>query len=245
MLNEPPHATVPGVRLLDVEPELAVGLPADELAEARALAVPCLDLAAGESPPAAAFSAALGAILVDGLMVRTSNAFGRPDAALAGPGDLVDGRALAAGQGRWRTLAPTRLALLDARFVRAARRWPALMAGLADRLFAAQEDHRTVAAIRGMSRVEDRLLALLGHAAVRWGRVTPDGVALDLPVTHELLGLLVGARRPTVSLALSTLREQGLLVRRAAGSWVLPAGCDRWATDGLPAAKGDVGARAA
>jgi CRP/FNR family cyclic AMP-dependent transcriptional regulator len=86
-----------------------------------------------------------------------------------------------------------------------------------------------------MSRVEDRLLALLAYAAVRWGRVTPTGVALDLPATHELLGLLVGARRPTVSLALSTLREPGLLARREDGMCLLAADCDLWLTDGLPA----------
>jgi predicted transcriptional regulator len=46
-------------------------------------------------------------------------------------------------------------------------------------------------------------------------------VHLDLPVTQEQLGRFVGARRPTVSLALRSLRERGLVQRGAAGDWVL------------------------
>jgi CRP-like cAMP-binding protein len=44
---------------------------------------------------------------------------------------------------------------------------------------------------------------------------------LDLPLTHELIGRMVGARRPTVSLALAELAQAGTLVRRLDGAWVL------------------------
>ena len=35
-----------------------------------------------------------------------------------------------------------------------------------------------------------------------------DGIVLSLPLTQEQLGRLVGARRPTVSLALRSLRRE-------------------------------------
>ena len=76
-------------------------------------------------------------------------------------------------------------------------------------------------AISQLNGVERRLLALLWHLAERWGRMTPDGIAVALALSHRELAQLVGARRPTVSSALGQLRERGELVRRADGCWIL------------------------
>jgi CRP/FNR family transcriptional regulator, cyclic AMP receptor protein len=65
------------------------------------------------------------------------------------------------------------------------------------------------------------LKALFWHLAERWGRVSGDGVIVPLALTHRILGQLVGARRPTVSTALSELAEREELVRRPDGSWLL------------------------
>jgi hypothetical protein len=46
-------------------------------------------------------------------------------------------------------------------------------------------------------------------------------VIVPLALTHRILGQLVGARRPTVSTALSELADRGELVRRPDGSWLL------------------------
>jgi hypothetical protein len=51
--------------------------------------------------------------------------------------------------------------------------------------------------------------------------VSGDGVLVPLALTHRILGQLVGARRPTVSTALSELAEREELVRRPDGSWLL------------------------
>ena len=48
-----------------------------------------------------------------------------------------------------------------------------------------------------------------------------DGVIVPLALTHRILGQLVGARRPTVSTALSELAEREELTRRPDGSWLL------------------------
>jgi len=75
-------------------------------------------------------------------------------------------------------------------------------------------------AICQLRRVDDRLLVLFVHLADRWGRVRDDGLLVPLRLTQETLARLVGARRPTVSLALSRLKERGLLVRQP-GGWLL------------------------
>jgi hypothetical protein len=70
--------------------------------------------------------------------------------------------------------------------------------------------------------VELRVLALLWHLAERWGRVGREGVVLPVKLTHETLGRFVGARRPSVTLAMGQLADDGLITRRDDGAWVLP-----------------------
>ena len=60
-----------------------------------------------------------------------------------------------------------------------------------------------------------RLALLLWHLAARWGKVEPGGIRLALPLTHRLLGQLVGAERPSVSHALARLSDAGLVTGRA------------------------------
>ena len=69
-------------------------------------------------------------------------------------------------------------------------------------------------AIAHHARVDKRLELLLWHLADRWGRVTPNGVALPLRLTHELLADLVAAQRPSVTLSLQHLERDGRLARR-------------------------------
>jgi CRP-like cAMP-binding protein len=76
-------------------------------------------------------------------------------------------------------------------------------------------------AIRNQTRVDHRIHRLLWHYADRWGRVTRDGVCLELPLTHECMGKLVGAHRPSVTSAIGTLERRGLLNRPSHGTWLL------------------------
>jgi CRP/FNR family transcriptional regulator, cyclic AMP receptor protein len=69
-------------------------------------------------------------------------------------------------------------------------------------------------------RVDTRLHMLFWHLAARWGRVTPDGTVLPLPVTHALLAEIVASRRPTVSKAVTQLADAGLVTRQGTG-WLL------------------------
>jgi CRP/FNR family transcriptional regulator, cyclic AMP receptor protein len=76
-------------------------------------------------------------------------------------------------------------------------------------------------ALLQLSPVETRLLVLFWHLAERWGHVTPDGVAVRLRVSHEVLGQLVGCRRASVTTALGHIDESGLIVRKADATWLL------------------------
>jgi CRP/FNR family transcriptional regulator, cyclic AMP receptor protein len=223
------------VRLLDVEPELAAGINGSDLDALRAsLMMPAFALRAGTSPPAALNPGAIAALVVRGLLVCERETFARPAAEVFGPGDLLDPAQIRARDSEWRALTDAHVLVLDERYVQAARRYPQLLRGLVARTLQSCDELQLRASIVGMPRVEDRLLAMLASFATRWGHVTPQGLTLDLPVTHQLLGRLVGARRPTISLAVGTLRDQGLLRRDGHGPWILPPTATEWSVDGVP-----------
>ena len=62
-------------------------------------------------------------------------------------------------------------------------------------------------------RADARIALLLWHLAERWGIVVADGILVPLPLTHRLIGQLVGAERPSVSHALARLSSAGLVTR--------------------------------
>jgi CRP/FNR family cyclic AMP-dependent transcriptional regulator len=64
-------------------------------------------------------------------------------------------------------------------------------------------------AILELRHVDLRVLLLLWHLADRWGRVSAEGIRLDLELTHELIGRMIGAHRTSVPLALKQLTDQG------------------------------------
>lgn len=99
--------------------------------------------------------------------------------------------------------------LVDRARMEAWMREPALAANLV-RLLSTQIAERELAvAIALEPRVERRLLLKLRQLAERWGRVTPDGIRLDLRLTHQELANMVGAVRESVTIALGRLAEAG------------------------------------
>ncbi|HSC02450.1 MAG TPA: helix-turn-helix domain-containing protein, partial [Solirubrobacteraceae bacterium] len=53
------------------------------------------------------------------------------------------------------------------------------------------------------------------------GTVTPEGVRLDVRLTHELLAAVTGARRPSVTTALRRLAEHGQVRSLPRSRWLL------------------------
>lgn len=224
------------VRLLDEDADLAERLvPARrELAReellARMVSLPPgtrAEDALPASPPPLGGDAPRSLILLDGLIGRTVRLGDATTVQLLGAGDLLEAPGGLAGAGLvpvavgWTVLEPTRVVLLDEALMQRVRRWPEVLTGLFDRSTAQSLRLGTHCAISSLSRVEDRIETLLWFLAERWGRVGSHGVVLPLRLTHETLGQMLGAKRPTVSLALKQLAADGLVERRADGSWLL------------------------
>jgi CRP/FNR family transcriptional regulator, cyclic AMP receptor protein len=216
------------VALLHVDAGLRAAVPADERAVAERIAIaPCRAVAPGPWSPqnVRAYAGAFGALLIRGLVTHETTIAHRRSAELFGPGDLLRpwpafDSALPATS-RWASDAGAVVAVLDRRFLAAARRWPELFVVVHERV--AEQLDRAIAraAIMALPRVEQRVLGLFWQLAERWGTVRPEGIAIELALTHELIGQLIGARRPTVSLALRPLAHDGLLERTATGGWLL------------------------
>jgi CRP-like cAMP-binding protein len=223
-----------GVALLRVDRELREAIPAEELPMAERLAVaPVLHAATGPWVPSALDSPArnpFAALLVSGMVTREVRLADRAMTSLLGPGDVfnpwpsTDGALPAAVQ--WRVDEPAVIALLDDRLRAAMRRWPQLGSQLHTRLTAQVDRMALHCALTALPRVEQRIIALFWHLADRWGRVSPDGVMLPLRLTHEAIGRLVGAQRPTVTLALRELSDQAALTRVDQSHWLLRSGPD-------------------
>jgi CRP/FNR family cyclic AMP-dependent transcriptional regulator len=218
------------IALLAADAGFARGIAGDDLALAeRVIVLPRLDLDGGPwTPrrPADRGGPPPLALLIDGLVARHVGLGDRVSTQLLGPGDVFDPWTAADDDllpraVRWSADGPATIAVLDGRFAVAAQRWPALAATAQARLAALGERLAVHMAICQLPRVEQRILALLWHLAERFGRMTPDGVVVDLRLKHRLIGELVGAQRPTVSLALATLLEEGLVARRPGGALVL------------------------
>ncbi|MEA2436615.1 MAG: family transcriptional regulator, cyclic receptor protein [Thermoleophilaceae bacterium] len=220
-----------GIRLLEAQPDLAEGLSPEDEAEARRHVVAVLDsVDPGPWEPAEGYTlepAFLGLLVVDGMVSRDVELGGRRCSELLGPGDLLrpwdyDEGATASvpSESTWTVLEPSRLAVLDARFARVACRYPELVAKLIGRTLRRSRWLAILLTISSMPRVDARVQALFWHLADRWGRVTLDGVVVPVRLTHDMIGRLVGAHRPSVTTALSELSRAGRISRLPDG-WLL------------------------
>jgi CRP/FNR family transcriptional regulator, cyclic AMP receptor protein len=215
--------------VLDEDPELA-----ELVAEARLGAARQASLAAVLERPQGMWDAredadrardGFGLLILDGVLIRRVGYDGRFGAELLADGDLLrpwefDGVDSIGFETGWRVLVRTRLAVLDLLWTERMGRYPRIGPALAGRALGRSRRLAAMMAISQQPRLDDRLWMLFWDLADRHGRVHPDGVHLDLPLTHEVLSHLVGARRPSVSSALTRLSDQGRLVRNRRG-WVL------------------------
>ena len=166
-----------------------------------------------------------GLLVLDGVLIRRVGYGGRFGAELLADGDLLrpwefDGEESLGFETGWRVLTRTRLAVLDLLWTERMGRYPRVGPALAGRALIRSRRLAAMMAISQQPRLDDRLWMLFWELADRHGRVHADGVHVDLPLTHEVLSHLAGARRPSVSSALTKLAEQGRLRRNGRG-WVL------------------------
>ncbi|HEX3833025.1 MAG TPA: Crp/Fnr family transcriptional regulator [Solirubrobacteraceae bacterium] len=220
------------IHLLDADPDLANGLSDDEFPLARKLAVARVVEAHGSqwSPDEISRQAGpgwLGLFVVRGVLMRTVHVDSRVACEIFGPGDLfrpwdADGEyaPLAIGLG-WRVPRTAQLALLDRDFAGRIARWPTITAELISRVARRARALALNQAASHLSHAHARLAIAFWLLGERWGRVGTEGITITLPLTHETLAMLVGVRRPTVTLALKRLSEAGLLERHGSDRWLL------------------------
>jgi DNA-binding transcriptional ArsR family regulator len=220
------------VALLDVDPDLGIGIEEAELPAARRRA---LAMVIELDPPnwdtqqlrERAEAGWLGLFVIHGLMLRRVQIGRRSACELFGPGDLIrpwdtdgeyDPLPISVD---WLVLKPVRLAVLDTAFVLRTARWPTINGRVVSRVAQRARYLALIQAVTHLRRAHARLLILFWLLADRWGKVTPEGVYVTLPVTHEVLAMLVGARRPTVTLALARLTRARLVRRERRDRWLL------------------------
>jgi CRP-like cAMP-binding protein len=208
------------VRLLEVDPDLGETLSDDaRRAATHLIQARVAPIEPGIWTPPLVGPADVGLLVLDGLMVRKVRVGSSSSTEVIGPTDLLrpgDQETLPRllpDSTEWRVLQECRLAVLDARVTAAIGRWPALTAAVCARFLRRSRSLAYLMAAQHFTRVTDRLLATLWHMASRWGRVTPQGTALPFRLTHEMLGEIIGARRPTTTQAVSALERRGLLLR--------------------------------
>lgn len=220
------------VALLDADPDLSTGVPPEEgeLARGRAVAAVLeLEPPNWETAPivARAEPGWLGLFVLDGLLIRRVEVGKRSACELFGPTDLIrpwdtdgeyDPLPISVS---WLVLKRTRLAVLDTAFVLRIARWPTITSRIVSRVAQRARYLTLTSAVTHLPRAYVRLLILFWLLAERWGKVGTEGVYVTLPLTHEVLAMLIGAHRPTVTIALQRLTRAGFLIRERSDRWLL------------------------
>jgi CRP/FNR family transcriptional regulator, cyclic AMP receptor protein len=219
------------ISIVEADPDLGDLLDEGELERARHEALTRVQrLSPGHWDASAALEPAAhhrGFLIIDGLLSRTVDVLGRRCVELVGNGDVMrpwqwddEGSHVRAEVG-WTILEPSRLAVLDHQLVLRLVPWPELGLELFNR-GTRRAHHLAVAlAIAHHQRVDDRLMLTLWHLAERWGRVHSDGIVVPLPLGHQRLADLIGARRQSVTTAMGGLTRSGAISRRDNGHWLL------------------------
>lgn len=209
------------VSVLDADPDLARDVPEDQHERAsrcsRAEVTTWYPHEENPLPASMAEPGAHGLLVLEGSAAGRFVRAGRTRAELVGPEDLLrpwvqlDGLLGTAGTMEWEVLEPMRMAILDRRWASSMSPWPQVCAGLLDRLVLKGRRLCFQMTAAGHPRGEDRVRLQLWQLAEQWGRVTSEGIVIDVPVTHRLLAELTGSRRPTITSAIGRLRSEGEL----------------------------------
>jgi CRP-like cAMP-binding protein len=213
-------------RLREVDPDFLRFVDEDERERAGDVPIPAIEADEGPFDPYRLLSEDDGScgVVIGGMVNRLLQLGGQVALRVMGPGavipvlDAPSSDVIASSQ--WVATGKVRLAVVGRQFMRAAARWPDLQRNLIARFAEQNEQLATQLALCQLPRVEDRLLGMLWLLAESWGKVTSAGTLLPLHFTHEALGAMVGARRPTVTLALGELADSGAVIQRD-GGWLL------------------------
>jgi hypothetical protein len=223
--------------ILSEDPDLAEGLSVEERRIAtRLLRAPVIFVNTPRwTPPDTMPAHTLGLLVLDGLIGRRLRVGPATATELLSSGDILrpwdqpTRWNLIPPELDWRVFRPARLAVLDERVTNFICRRAELVTAFTSRMLRRAHYGHYLMAISHLTRVEDKLLATLWHIASTWGRVTPEGVMIPFRLTHEVLGEIVGAQRPSVTQAMGQLQQRNEVTRGAHGGYVLIGDPERWA----------------
>ncbi len=224
------EATLRGASVLEVDPDLGSDIdPAEWEAVREACQGELLHVRRGPwraVPEAPGLDGSFALVIIEGLLVREVYLTRHCMVEFLGHGDVLQPPVVTEppqlGTGtRLTAVSGLVLLVLGQPFLSAAARWPTLLRTLHRRLEAQRESLAIQGLIAHLPTAEHRLLLTLWHLADRWGYVTPDGIVLPWALNHETLACLIGARRPTVTIAVRRLEASAGVYRRADGSWLL------------------------
>lgn len=217
------------VRLLDAEPSLARGIERrflDEARETLIAEVRRVDAGVWEeahtTPSSPLF---LGYLILEGGFTREVMLSGRPSLELLGPGDLirpwVTPRALQVMHvtDEWSSISTGHIAIINEDFHQQAQAYPSILTVLMDRVVGRERWLGFHVALCQLPRIDHRLLLTFRYISERWGVESPRGTRIPIRLSHRTLAALIGARRPKVSSALTTLSEKGLIEQDKDGTW--------------------------
>jgi CRP-like cAMP-binding protein len=213
--------------LVELDTELNVHEPGWSAPGDRRLAARTMHIAAGPFDPRELIpnpDGWLGLLITAGQLLVEIEAGRGPTGWLVGPEDILrpwetDELALTA-DATWTALSECEIVLLDADFARRTLGIADVSRSLLAKSAASTHWLLAKSLITATPVIEERLLLLFALIGERWGRATPEGVMINLPLTHRVLASLVGARRPSVSTALGALDEEGLISRVPRDGWL-------------------------
>jgi CRP/FNR family transcriptional regulator, cyclic AMP receptor protein len=214
------------VQLLECDPGLGEGLTEEERASAGGLLAQAVSLDPGPWRPGARAPdpGHLGYLIADGVVVRRVEIGPGTSVELLGEGDLLrpwQEETSSFSTASWEVLERATVLALGPGLARDAGQWPAIVSNLLARGVRRSRTMAADAAIASIVGLEERLSILLWKIAETWGETRGDGIHITIRLPHRLLAELVGARRPSVTSALSELQQSGRLVSTSHGCWIL------------------------
>ncbi len=230
------------VLVLKEDPDLADGLSEADRRTALSLSRAAVIEVSGPhwSPAAYDPRKTFGLLILDGLIGRRVRIGRAVSTELLSSGDILrpwdelSEWEMIQPNLEWRVFAPTRMAILDERVTALIGRRSQLMINFSERLLRRARAATYLMVVSHLPRVEDRVQATLWHIASSWGRVTIEGIMIPFRLTHEVLGEIVGAHRPSVTVAMQTLQNRGQLTRAANGCYVLVGDPPDWNSEEAP-----------
>lgn len=217
--------------LADIDADLTADLGAERLELAsRMLMTRVAIVPAGEwAPDSAALGGGdgLGLLVAEGLLVRRVGLGHRSAGELLGAGDVlrpwdeIAGWQASPFTASFVVVESLRVAMIDAALTARLMHFPEVVGRLMERVMARSRRATQQLAMAQIATLEARMHVLLWHLAERFGRVRSDGTFVALALTHETLGLLAGARRPSVTAALGALERTGLVEVVPGVGWLL------------------------